>query len=182
MNKEFTKILVVLIGIITGLLVITDCDTKIFGKPVWPCPYNENRLKHLYIQDISGKYTSQSLFDIYTFTHISHGIVLFYVLYYLYGKKTNSIIYIALGLEILWEIIENTPFIIEKYRKENKNSRDYSGDSIINSIGDILAMIIGFIVCWCYPKYGWILFIVNEILLYLYMKDNLIMNIIGIFR
>ena len=90
-------------------------------------------------------------------------------------------IYIALLFETSWEIIENTPMIINKYRKENKNSRDYPGDSIINSIGDIISMTIGFYLCWYNPNYGFIFLLLNEIGLYYYMNDNLLTNIYQIF-
>ena len=182
MNNHIKIISIISFLIIVSILLLTNCNTKIFNRPVWPCPYNENRLKHLYIKESSGKYTSQSLFDIYSFTHISHGILLFYILYFIHGyKKYNSMIYIALFYEILWEIIENTPMVINKYREENKNSRDYPGDSIINSIGDIISMSIGFYLCWYYPNYGFVFLLLNEMFLYYYMNDNLLTNIYQIF-
>ena len=90
-------------------------------------------------------------------------------------------IYIALLFEISWEIIENTPMIINKYRKVNKNSRDYPGDSIINSIGDIISMCIGFYLSWYNPNYGFIILVLNEIGLYYYMNDDIIMEVYQLF-
>ena len=90
-------------------------------------------------------------------------------------------IYIALFYEILWEIIENTPMIINKYRKESNISRNYAGDSIINSIGDILSMSIGFFITWYYPEHGYKLLITNELVLYYLINDNLTTNIYQIF-
>ena len=143
-DKNHFKIISIIFFITICLIyLLTNCKSTIFNKPIWPCPYNQNRLKNLYIKEASGKYTSQSLFDIYSFTHISHGILLFYILYYLNNyKKYKYMIFIALIYETLWEIIENTPMIINKYRKENKNSRDYPGDSIINSIKIIIEITI----------------------------------------
>ncbi len=182
MNNHITIVFIILIGIVLFILLFTNCNKKIYNRPVWPCPYNENRLKHLYIKESSSKYTSQSLFDPYSFTHISHGILLFYILYFINGyKKYNSMIYIALLFEILWEIIENTPMIINKYRKVNKNSRDYPGDSIINSIGDIISMCIGFYLSWYNPNYGFIILVLNEIGLYYYMNDDIIMEVYQLF-
>ena len=66
----------------------------------------------------------------------------------------------------MWEIIENTPYVINRYRKASNLSRNYPGDSIINSIGDILSMSIGFIITWYYPKYGIPFLLLNELVLY----------------
>jgi hypothetical protein len=181
-NNHMKIVHIIFFIIIIMIYILSDCKTKILNRPVWPCPYHENRLWNLYINEASGKYTSQSLFDIYSFTHISHGILLFYILYYIHGSKTyNSMIYIALCYEILWELIENTPLIINRYRRASNISRNYPGDSIINSIGDILSMSIGFYLCWYYPSYGYKLLIANELFLYYYIHDNLLTNIYQIF-
>ena len=90
-------------------------------------------------------------------------------------------IYYALFYEIMWEIIENTPYIIDRYRKASNLSRNYPGDSIINSIGDVLSMSIGFIITWYYPKYGIFLLLLNELALYYVIKDNLITNVYQVF-
>ena len=182
-NKDHFKLISIILFIIVCIIYFTtNCKSKIFNKPIWPCPYNESRLKHLYIKESSGKYTSQSLFDIYSFTHVSHGIILFYVLYYLHNyKKYNLMIYYALFYEIMWEIIENTPMIINRYRKTSNISRNYPGDSIINSIGDVMSMSIGFMITWYYPNIGYKLLILNELILYYLIQDNLSTNIYQIF-
>jgi len=147
-------------------------------RPVWPCPYNNGRLNHLYVTEASGKWTSESLLDIYSFTHISHGIILYYVLYYFHGnKKYTSMIYVALLYEVLWEIIENSSVVINRYRTASNISRNYAGDSIINSVGDILSMSIGFFITWYYPKHGYKLFLINEIASYYLIGDNLSTNV-----
>jgi hypothetical protein len=182
MNNHIKGVLISFIVIIIVLYIVSDCNTSILNRPIWPCPYNENRLRNLYINESSGKWTSQSLFDIYSFTHINHGILLFYVLYYIHKKKKyTKMIYIALFYEILWETIENTPIIINKYRKESNISRNYAGDSIINSIGDICSMSVGFFITWYYPEHGYKLLITNELLLYYLINDNLMTNIYQIF-
>jgi len=183
MNNHIKIIFIIFFILIVIVYLMTDCNTTIYNKPVWSCPYNDkNRLNNLYIKEESGKYTSQSLFDIYSFTHVSHGIILFYILYQLNHKnKYTYMIYIALLYEILWEIIENTPIIINRYRKASNISRDYAGDSIINSIGDILSMTIGFYIAWYYPNNGYILLIMNELILYYFIRDNLSTNIYQIF-
>lgn len=126
---------------------------------------------------------SQHLFDWYTFTHIVHGLGFFLLLTIIEkitGKKIGlpAKYLIALFLESSWEILENTDSVINHYRTATI-SLDYFGDSIINSIGDIIAMIVGF---WFASRssvrVSVIVFIALEILLLIAIKDNLILNLI----
>ena len=176
----FNYIFYAFIILIISLYFLTNCDTKYNNKPIWPCPY-DNRLTNIYISKPDDQYTSMSLFDIYSFTHVSHGMLLFLILSYIFKTKSPYMIFVALGLEIIWEIIENSEFIINKYRSENELSRNYSGDSIINSIGDILSCFIGFIIAWSFPQYIIPIILINEITLYMLIKDNLLTNMIQIF-
>ena len=182
MNNVFYNIFLIFIIMIILLYILTDCDTKLNDRQIWPCPHND-RLKYIYIDKPDDKYTSLSLFDIYSFTHISHGMILFILLNYIYGNKNINMIFITIGWGILWEIIENSDYVLNKYRINNKHQRNYYGDSIINSIGDILCCFIGFTIAWMVPnaKYSFILLILSEIFLYMKMKDNLFTNILQIF-
>ena len=71
--------------------------------------------------------SSKELIDIYSFSHISHGI-LFYFIFQYFEINFLKGLYLTIILEFLWEIVENTDYIIKKYRK--KYDRDYDGDSI----------------------------------------------------
>ena len=86
--------------------------------------------------------------------------------------------FIAILAEATWEVFENSSFIIEKYR-ENTASLDYFGDSIMNSVGDVLACAVGF---WIAYKLGWwrslIFFVFVEISLLLWIRDSLLLNIV----
>lgn len=176
------RIFLIFILLFFMLFLMTNCQSKLLGKPVWPCPYNENRLRHIYVSESSGKYTSQSVLDPYSLTHVSHGILLFYILYLLHDFQTySSMIYIAIIYEVLWEIIENTPFIIRRYREQSTQSREYHGDSIVNSLGDIFSMTLGFFLAWTFPRYGILCFIFNEMILYHTIGDNLLTNIYQLF-
>jgi hypothetical protein len=129
--------------------------------------------------DIYSEHNSQFFLDPYTFTHILHG-VLFYALLSVTFRNMPvlSRLVIATGLEAGWEILENSTFIIQRYRAETI-SLNYFGDSIVNSMSDILACIIGFILAWRLPlRVTTLGTIAVEILLALWIRDNLLLNLI----
>ena len=84
--------------------------------------------------------SSQNFFDIYSLSHITHGF-LFYNFFHYNNFKNYEIIIYSIIMEIIWEYIENTPYIINKYRSKKKFMR-YRGDSHKNIIGDIIFTII----------------------------------------
>lgn len=180
MDYVFYILFLIFISIILFLYLFTNCKSKFFNTPIWPCPYN-NRLTNIYIDKPDDKFTSLTLFDIYSFTHISHGLILFIILNYFYKKKNINMLFFVIGWGILWELIENTEYVLSQYRSNNKYQRDYIGDSIINSIGDIFCCFIGFTIGYHYPQYCLLLIIISEILLFIKMRDNLLTNTLQIF-
>lgn len=88
---------------------------------------------------------SQRFADPYSFSHIGHGIC-FFALIWLVARKLplERKLLIAVILEAGWEILENSPFIIKRYR-ESTIAQGYSGDSVFNSLSDILMMSLGFL-------------------------------------
>ena len=122
--------------------------------------------------EINNDY-SKNLFDIYSFSHISHGILFFLFFKYL---KVNfwTGLYLTIILEFLWEMFENTEFIICLYRKDYGN---YDGDSYLNITGDIITTIIGYLLA-SKTIYGSILFlIISEILLIPYKANFLQLSV-----
>jgi hypothetical protein len=126
---------------------------------------------------------SQHLTDWYTFSHVIHGFV-FYFVAWLALKVTErevtvlALLPIALAVEAGWEIFENTDFIINRYR-EATISRGYYGDSIINSVFDMLAMVLGFLLAARLPVWGIVAATVAmELFTGIMIRDSLALNIL----
>ena len=122
---------------------------------------------------------SQHLSDWYSFSHIIHGFG-FYLLLLYFGRRLpiGLRLVLALLLETSWEIFENTDFIINRYR-EVTISLDYYGDSVINSVFDVLFMVLGFWASFRFPVWSIILTaIFLEIFVAYFIRDNLTLNII----
>jgi predicted MFS family arabinose efflux permease len=123
---------------------------------------------------------SQHLTDWYTFSHILHGFLFYLALWYFFPRLSVwQRLVLAVGVEVAWEIIENTPMVIEKYR-EQALAQGYTGDSILNSLSDTLAMIVGFVMAWRWPVWLVVLLtIVLEVVVALLIRDNLTLNILN---
>lgn len=122
---------------------------------------------------------SQRLADPYSLTHIIHGI-LFYALLWLVARKLPKRyrFVIAILLEAAWEILENSSFIINRYRAVTV-SLGYFGDSVLNSLSDIGMMALGFLIASrarVWVSVGAI--VIMELGMLLLVRDNLTLNII----
>lgn len=133
--------------------------------------------------DVWSSENSQRVADAYSFSHIIHGI-LFYALLSLLARKFPKSLpmkyrfLIALLLEAGWEMLENSPLIINRYR-EVTISLGYVGDSVLNSVSDVIMVAIGFLIA----KYSkvWVsvaLIIVFEVGCLFWVRDNLTLNVI----
>jgi hypothetical protein len=122
---------------------------------------------------------SQHISDWYTFSHIIHGFA-FYGLLWLAARRLplGLRLVLAVALEASWEIFENTDFVINRYR-EATISLDYYGDSVINSVCDILAMAAGFLAAWRLPIWLTIALAAGmELGVLWWIRDNLTLNVI----
>lgn len=166
-------------GIALGIVALTAVILLALGRtPICKCGYVE--FWHGIVRD-SGN--SQHLTDWYTPSHVIHGF-LFYMGTWLIGLVRGKRLplglafLLALGAECAWEIVENTSLIIDRYRATNI-ALDYYGDSVINSVSDIVMMIVGFWLARIWPV--WLTIVVAlamEAVVGYWIRDNLALNII----
>lgn len=122
---------------------------------------------------------SQHVTDWYTFSHVLHGFAFYALLWWLAPRWSVALRFLAaIVVEAAWEIIENTPMIIERYRAATI-SLDYFGDSVLNSVSDIGAMAVGF---WLASKLPvWLIImlsVASEVMMAVVIRDNLTLNIV----
>jgi len=175
--------------LLAGLLLLSVMAVieKSMGRIAW----SKSGQVLLWVHQTNGPETSQQLFDWYSITHIEHGFVLYAIAWLawrtLKGKQAvapanaawegASFLFVFLA-EAAWEILENSPIIIDRYRAQTA-AVGYNGDTILNSITDVLSCMLGW---WIARKLPWwvtlLLFIVVETLLALAIRDNFLLNVL----
>jgi hypothetical protein len=133
----------------------------------------------LWTSEAWGSRTSQTLFDPYSFTHILHGLLFCGLLALLIrGMETKWRLLMAIAIESTWELIENTNAVIDRYR-EATAALGYHGDTVVNSLGDIVCCGIGFVIA---SRLGWrrsiMLFAAAELVLLIWIRDSLLLEIL----
>ncbi|HEX6718027.1 MAG TPA: DUF2585 family protein [Pyrinomonadaceae bacterium] len=133
----------------------------------------------VWTSDWCSSVTSQQLFDPYSFTHVLHGILFFWLIALLFRRMPRAWqFWLALLLESAWEVFENTSFVINKYRTETA-ALGYQGDTIVNSLGDLACALVGFLVAQQLGlRRSLLLFVVVEVVLTLWIHDSLLLQIL----
>jgi Protein of unknown function (DUF2585) len=132
-----------------------------------------------WLGDAWNSETSQQLFDPYSFTHVLHGFAFCGLLAWgLPRLPWTWRLSLAVAAEAVWEVIENTEFVIRRYR-ETTAALGYNGDTIVNSLGDITACALGFLLA---RRLGLLrtalVFAATELVLLFWIRDSLLLNIL----
>jgi hypothetical protein len=137
----------------------------------------------LWVGDVNSDQNSQQIFDPYSFTHVIHGALFYGVTHVAMGPASiGARAVVALAIESAWEAYENTDTVINRYRAATI-ALGYYGDSVTNSVADILCCLIGFVLArrlaWWWTV-SWV--VATEIALAIAIRDNLTLNILMLIR
>ena len=122
---------------------------------------------------------SQQFLDPYSFTHVLHGFLYCWLMAWILPRLTSAWrLWLAVTVAALWEVFENSNFIIQRYRADTA-SLGYQGDTIVNSFGDMLCAVGGFMIA---QRLGFrlslVLFLVLELVLLVWIRDSLLLEVL----
>lgn len=160
---------------VVAVLAAAACLLRWQGR-LWLCSCGHFRL---WFGDAWGPETSQQLFDPYSFTHVLHGFAFAGLLALLLPRANwRWRVALAVAAEALWEVFENTEYVINRYR-ESTAALGYNGDTVVNSLGDIIACTTGVLLARKLgPLKTLLVFALTEVVLLFWIRDSLLLNII----
>ena len=168
MTRRRAAIAAILIAVAAGLVLLA------MGRnPICTCGEID-----LWVGTRDGPKTSQMLSDWYSPSHVVHGF-LFYAGLWLIARRwsVGTRFVLALLIEAAWEIAENTPWVIDRYREQTA-ALGYTGDSVLNSLSDVAMMALGFLAARKLPLWAAVaLVLVLEIVPLIVIRDNLTLNV-----
>ena len=175
LNRAASRLLVVDLAIVSAMIVFALFLELKMGRP----PTYLHGPVRVWSGDIHSDQNSQQIFDPYSFTHVIHGAAFYGLSRLVLGKANFGVTLIAIvTLEAAWEVYENTDQVVNRYRA-GTIALGYYGDSMLNSLVDILACVGGLLIAWRRPAWvtvSWVVFV--ELLLAVWIRDNLTLNII----
>lgn len=133
----------------------------------------------LWSSDVHSNQNSQQVADAYTFSHVIHGAAFYGLTRAALASQPLGVrAIVAVAAESAWEALENTDMVIQRYRAATI-SLDYYGDSVINSVFDVLASILGFVLAARLPPRATVIGVVLiEVVMLVCIRDNLTLNIL----
>jgi hypothetical protein len=163
------------VAVVAVVLLVTALALAAMGRIAW-CECGE---PDLFSWHVWSRHNSQHVIDPYTFSHVLHGLAFYGGAFLLLrGRPFWLRLAVALAVEAAWEIAENTDRMIERYR-ETTISLDYYGDSVINSLADVVACAAGFALAAAIPVWASVAFFVaTEVAMVLWIRDCLALNVL----
>lgn len=157
------------------VFIVTAAVLRLEGR-LWICSCGK---VFIWVSEACSSNTSQHFFDPYSFTHALHGFLFFWLIAWLAPRlNSNWQLTLAIVIEAAWEVFENTNFVIERYRTATA-AVGYTGDTVVNSLGDILCCMVGFLIA---RRLGFrrslIAFLLMELVLILWIRDSLLLEIL----